>query len=209
MDPAPIEGLRARWHRSLASFAAAVESADAAFADLVARYGEPGRHYHTLDHVAAVLDVVDTFGGTDPALQLAVWYHDAVYDTRAADNEERSADLARTALAALGVPESVIREAARLIVLTKTHRAAEDDANGRLLLDADLSVLGAEPAVYDRYAAAIRREYARVPEADYRAGRGRILEGFLTRPRIYYRLEHAEPAARSNLRREIDALGRK
>jgi predicted metal-dependent HD superfamily phosphohydrolase len=209
MDPASIEGLQARWHRAVAGFAAARESVDAAFADLVTRYGEPGRHYHTLEHVAAVLDVVDALGGTGPALQLAVWYHDAVYDTRAADNEERSADLARTALAVLSILESVISETARLILLTKTHRAAEDDADGRLLLDADLSVLGAEPAVYDRYAAAIRREYAWVPEADYRAGRGRILEGFLARPRIYYRLEQVEPAARNNLRREIDTLGGK
>jgi predicted metal-dependent HD superfamily phosphohydrolase len=209
MDPASTERLRSRWQQTVGGFAAARESADAAFADLVARYGELGRHYHTLEHVAAVLDVVDTLGGTSPALQLAVWYHDAVYGTRAADNEERSADLAGTALAALGVPESVTRETARIILLTKTHRAAEDDGDGRILLDADLSVLGAEPAVYDRYAAAIRQEYAWVPEADYRAGRGRILEGFLARPRIYYRLDHAEPAARSNLRREIDTLSGK
>jgi len=140
---------------------------------------------------------------------LAVWYHDAVYDTRAADNEERSADLGRTTLAKLSVEPDVVQETARLILLTKTHRTTGDDTAGQLMLDADLSVLGAEPKDYDRYAAAIRREYAWLPEAEYRTGRCRVLEGFLARPRIYYRLEHAEGAARRNLRREIESLGGK
>src|SRR5262249_44897436 len=153
------------------------------------RYGEPGRHYHTLEHVGAVLDTLDSLGESTPALLLAAWYHDAVYDSRAADNEERSADLARATLAALGAPADGAAETARLSLLTKPHRTAEDDVAGQRLLDADLAVLGAEPATYDRYAAAIRREYAWVPEADYRAGRRRVLEGFLARPRIYHLLE--------------------
>ncbi len=208
MGAASVDVLSIRWLRTVYRFGTGAELAGATFADLTARYGEPGRHYHTLEHIAAVLDTLDSFGESPPALLLAAWYHDAVYDSRAGDNEERSAELARRSLATLGVPADVIEETARLILLTKTHRTVEDDAAGRRLLDADLAVLGADPQTYDRYAAAIRREYAWVPEADYRAGRRRVLEGFLARPQIYHLLKHAEAPARQNLRREADTLGR-
>jgi predicted metal-dependent HD superfamily phosphohydrolase len=187
-------------------------NADEAFADLVRRYAEPGRSYHTLDHIAAVLDTIEWLTGKPaPALLLAGWFHDVVYDSRASDNEERSADHARRTLASLGVNAAVQDEAARLILLTKSHTAAAaaDDESGQILLDADLAILGAEPAVYDAYAAAIRREYAWVSEADYRAGRRPILEKFLSRPRIYFTplmVARAETSARANLAREIAAL---
>ncbi len=206
MDLGSLKVVRGRWLRALAPFGGAAGPAEAAFADLAARYAEPGRHYHTLDHIAAVLDVLGDLGDSSTALPLAAWYHDAVYDPRAADNEGRSADLARAALPALGVPGEVVGETARLILLTKTHRAAAGDEAGQWLLDADLAVLGADPETYDRYAAAIRREYAWVPDADYRAGRRRVLEGFLARPRIFFHLKHAEAPARRNVRREVEAL---
>jgi predicted metal-dependent HD superfamily phosphohydrolase len=106
-------------------------------------------------------------------------------------------------------PSDTIDEAARLILLTRTHEAGPDDRAGRTLLDADLAVLSADEPAYDAYADAIRREYAWVPEADYRAGRRRVLERFLVRPRIYFTMEmaEAEPKARANLRREIGRLG--
>lgn len=207
MDTSTVKRLRERWWQTVAPFGAAAGGVDAAFADLAARYGETGRHYHTLEHIAAVLDTLDASGGASAALSLAAWYHDAVYDSRAADNEERSARLARGELLLLSVPSDVIDEAVRLIQLTKTHMAADEDATGQRLLDADLAVLGADPETYDRYAAAVRREYAWVPEADYCAGRRRVLEGFLARPKIYHLLKDAEMPARRNLRREADALG--
>jgi predicted metal-dependent HD superfamily phosphohydrolase len=203
MDPTSLDRLRPRWQQAVAPFGADARAVESAFADLAARYCEPGRHYHTLDHIAAVLDALDA---PSPALPLAAWYHDVIYDTRAADNEERSAELARAALPALGVPPDVVEEAARLILLTKTHRASEGDTAGWQLLDADLAVLGAEPAAYDRYASAIRQEYAWVPEGDYRAGRSRVLEGFLARPRLYHLRTDAEGPARRNLQREIAQL---
>jgi predicted metal-dependent HD superfamily phosphohydrolase len=180
------------------------------FADLAARYGERGRHYHTLDHIRAVLDHIDAlWPDAPPALRLAAWLHDVVYDSRAADNEERSADYARAVLPALGVPSDVIDETARLILLTRSHETDPDDRAGRTLLDADLAVLAADAPTYDAYAAAIRREYAWVPEPDYRAGRRRVLERFLVRSRIFLSMEmaEAEPRARDNLRREIAGFG--
>ncbi len=184
----------------------------ATFDDLAHCYGAPERHYHTLDHIAAVLETVRSLNGgpADPALEFAVWFHDVVYDTHAADSEERSAEHAAVLLNQLRIAENVIVETRRLILLTKTHQAAVEDSAGHMLLDADLAILGASAAEYDRYAAAIRREYAWVPEADYRRGRQRVLEQFLTRPRLYFtevlRVQR-ESAARDNLRREIAVLG--
>jgi predicted metal-dependent HD superfamily phosphohydrolase len=174
---------------------------------LARRYSEPHRHYHTLDHIAALWDLLPE---ADSALSLAVYFHDAVYDTRAADNEERSAALAGAMLQPLYIPADVRAETRRLILLTKRHEATADDADGRRLLDADLAILGAPPDAYDRYAAAIRREFAWVTEDDYRRGRRNVLENFLRRERPYFTeemRERREAQARENLRREIAALG--
>jgi predicted metal-dependent HD superfamily phosphohydrolase len=204
--------LEARWTGLLTALRCAPEPARHAFAAVAAAYSSPDRHYHALDHVRDVLDTATSlWGGADapPALLLAAWLHDVVYDTHAADNEERSADHARALLRPLGIPEALLDETARLILLTKGHRAEAGDRAGQVLLDADLAVLGADEATYDRYAAAIRREYAWVPEDRYRAGRAAVLADFLLRPRVYHTDEmyaRAEPRARANLGREIAAL---
>ena len=106
----------------------------------------------------------------------------------------------------LGVAASTIDETARLILLTRSHETGPGDRAGCTLLDADLAILAADSPTYDAYAEAIRREYAWVPEADYRAGRRRVLERFLVRPRIFFTMEmgQAEPLARANLVREIE-----
>ena len=142
----------------------------------------------------------------EPALLLAAWFHDAIYDSRAKDNEERSADLAAEMLAEMSVAD-VIAEVRRLILLTKTHDPADSDHAGQLLVDADLAILGTEPAEYQAYATAIREEYAWVPEEAYRAGRRAVLENFLRRPHIYRTaaLAGLEAAARRNLAAEVAA----
>jgi predicted metal-dependent HD superfamily phosphohydrolase len=197
--------MRQRWAALLAPFSAQPAAIEEAFVLLQTRYAEPHRHYHNLAHIQAVLDVLG-FISPSPALSLAAWLHDAVYDPKRNDNEEQSADLARALLPPLRVAPEIVEEAARLILLTKTHQADEADIEGKALLDADLSILSAPQAEYDGYAAAIRREYAWVPEADYRAGRAGILERFLTRQRIYHSPVMDEAAARRNLAREIAAL---
>ena len=208
MNAAPLE---ARWTGLLTALGCAPGPARAAFADLAARYAAPERYHHTLDHVHDVLDTAAALWGQGepPALTLAAWLHDVVYDSRAADNEERSAALADEMLQPLYIPADVRAETRRLILLTKRHAAAADDADGYRLLDADLAVLGAPPDEYDRYAAAIRREYAWVAEDDYRRGRRNVLENFLRRERLYFTEEvraRREAQARENLRREIGAL---
>ncbi|MCI4062990.1 metal-dependent phosphohydrolase [Micromonospora sp. R77] len=210
-----MDELIERW-RDAARAAGATDpgAVDRAGERLLAGWREPHRHYHTLDHLLAVLDVVDAYAGLArrPALvRLAAWAHDAVYDPRAAGdaNERASADLAAGLLAAAGTPADAVTEVRRLVLLTAGHTVTAGDPDGALLCDADLAILAAPPARYDRYAAAVRREYAHVPEPDFRAGRARVLTALLALP-ARYRLPplHArwEAAARANLTRELAAL---
>ena len=198
--------MRQRWHALLASWNIDPASADATYGEIAKRHAEPGRFYHTLDHVDAVLATVDRLvaAARDPnAVRLAAWLHDVVYDSRAADNEERSADFARALCERLSIP--VAERVASLILTTKTHDVA-DDPDALVLLDADLAILGADEAAYRRYADDIRREYAWVQEADYRAGRRKVLERFLAKPAIFRLLHPLEAAARRNLAAEIERL---
>lgn len=201
-----------RWTRLLTALNCPAGAIAPAFADLCERYSAAERHYHTLDHIRAVLDMVRTLGGAEemPALLLAAWFHDVIYDSRAHDNEEKSAVHARLVLQPLEVSPPILAETERLILLTKTHSPTPGDGPGAILADADLAILAAPESEYDSYAQAIRREYAWVPEASYREGRRAVLEHFLRRPRIYTMEEmftRLETAARNNIRREMAALG--
>lgn len=177
--------------------------------ELDQRYGEPHRRYHTRAHLAAVLDLVDELAGhaEDPdAVRIAAWFHDAVYDPERADNEERSARLAARMLADTDLPEAVVARVVRLVELTATHAPEEDDRDGQVLCDADLAVLGAEPEQYAAYAAAVREEYAFVPDAFFRAGRAEVLNGLLALPRLFHTpaaRERFEERARGNMRTEL------
>lgn len=208
-------GLLARW-RTAAIAAGAVSDVAvlAAGADLLDRWGEPHRRYHNLDHLAAVLAVVDAeleHAVRPDLVRLAAWCHDAVYDPRAGGdtNERASADLAAELLTGLGVPAEAVAEVVRLLLLTAGHRATPGDPDGALLCDADLAILASPAAGYDRYAAAIRAEYAHVPDPAFRAGRSAVLRNLLDLPRLFHTPALAgrgEQAARDNLRRELARL---
>lgn len=180
---------------------------------LEAAYAEPHRRYHTRRHIEDCLARLDAWPGLSAAerrlLTWAIWWHDAVYDPRAADNEARSAERARQELPALGATVAEAEEVARLIRLTSGHRVAPGDRLGAVLVSIDLSVLAAPPVVYDAYARAVREEYAHVPEAAWRHGRAAVLQRFLDAPVIFpdpaFRAAH-ETQARANLEREIASL---
>jgi predicted metal-dependent HD superfamily phosphohydrolase len=146
------------------------------------------------------------------AVQLAIWFHDAVYDPRAKDNEAKSAELAATLLHPLGVPAGTIDRVANLVKATAHLASAEAPAerDAAVLLDADLAILGAAEERYRRYAADIRKEYGFVSDADYRKGRAAVLKLFLGRPRIFHTpvmFEEGEARARANLAAELKELG--
>jgi predicted metal-dependent HD superfamily phosphohydrolase len=197
---------REQWNALLRSWGVAPSKADQTFEEIRKFYAGPGRFYHTLDHVLAVLATVESLAPHAKnlnGLKLAAWLHDVIYDSKASDNEERSTEYAERLCQELAIPEG--RAVAALIRKTKTHDAG-DDVDAQVLLDADLAILGASEAEYQAYAENIRREYAWVPEADYRKGRWQVLQKFLTRPRIYHFLSHLEQPARRNLAEEIARL---
>jgi predicted metal-dependent HD superfamily phosphohydrolase len=207
-----IRSLRLCWDRLAGPFTSDAGLAAAWFEELVISYSAPDRHYHRLAHIRQVLDTIALYqemAANPAALQWAAWLHDVVYDTRASDNEERSAAYAGHMLPRLGVPRSVVTAAEAFILQTKTHQASGGEFDSRLFLDADLAILGALDDSYNAYARAIRQEYAWVPEPDYRNGRARVLRGFLQRPRIYLTemlFAEREQQARLNLEREIAVL---
>jgi predicted metal-dependent HD superfamily phosphohydrolase len=179
--------------------------------DLLARYAEPGRAYHGVEHLhdcLAQLDAAPPDDADRDRVEAALWFHDAVYDPRTGDNEARSAELARTRLSAIGVPGTTAEAVAGLVLLTR-HLAPPESAEGRLLCDVDLSVLGRDPAAFDRYEAGIRAEYAWVPEAVYRRERATLLRRLVDRYPLYttpYFRERYEARARANLARSLAAL---
>lgn len=213
VSPERLDALQRTWVWHLQPDGIEPVAAYPVFDRLVAAHAEPHRHYHTLEHVAEVLRVVGRLGADLPnlrAVQLAVWFHDAVYDPKAKDNEAQSAAMAERELTALDVPADTVKRVSDLI--RSTAHFSGGDFTGPdfdVLHDADLAILGAAEARYRRYADDVRREYAWVPDADYRAGRTKVLESFLNRQHIYrievMRAEGDEPARR-NLRDEIGRL---
>jgi predicted metal-dependent HD superfamily phosphohydrolase len=180
--------------------------ADETFEDVCKHYTETGRFYHTLDHIGAMLETVASlasFSRNLNAVKLAVWLHDVFYDSRASDNELRSAEYAEELCEKASIREG--RLVASLILKTKTHEAG-DDPDAQVLIDADLAIFGASESAYRAYAKKIRQEYAWVPEPDYRIGRSQVLERFLTRPRIFHLLAHLEEPSRRNISAEIARL---
>lgn len=187
---------------------------EAVAAELLARWSEPQRKYHTVDHLRFMLGVIDENAGAadhPDLVRLAAWGHDAVYDPRVMGdgNEQASAILSARLLHRCAVPAAAITEVMRLVRLTAGHHVGEQDRDGALLADADLAVLARDPSSYAAYVAAVRAEYAHVPDDAFRGGRAAVLRGLLALPVLFRvpRLHLAwEETARRNLRRELAAL---
>lgn len=175
---------------------------------LLACHAEPQRRYHTQQHLAECLALFGesmAHAGHPAEVELALWFHDAVYDVHGHDNESRSAGLAHDAVLAAGVAPAVAERIHALVMATR-HAALPEGNDAQLVVDIDLAILAAGRARFDEYERQIRAEYAHVPEASFRAKRREILAGFLAREKIY-----ATPAlrarfeirARRNLQRAI------
>lgn len=163
--------------------------------ELTALYSQPTRHYHTLNHVNALLSLLDHhrhhFLDSD-TVEATIWFHDAIYDSRAKghDNELKSAQLAVERLTELGVDSDRVERIRGMIEATATHKLSSGSSTSdlsekgvvrdmALFLDMDLSILGAEEGEFDEYEAAVRREYDWVSEEAWREGRGKVLIGLL------------------------------
>ncbi len=202
--------LDARWHATWAALGA--NAPEAAWQQLRAAYAEPHRAYHTLEHILACLDVFDSVRdhATRPdEIEVALWFHDAVYDTRRSDNEAHSADWCDRVLSQQGA-EPAVRDRVRAMILATRHAEPPPPGDPALLVDVDLSILGEDEATFDAYEAAVRREYAWVPEPAFLAGRRKVLRMFLDRPHVFETAPiraRFEARAQANLRRSLARLG--
>ena len=194
--------------------------------DLLERYEQPHRKYHTSVHLSEMLTALKTLykrhhTATPRAVLLAAWFHDAVYEANPGDDEAASADLARTALTPLAstgfLTNREVTAIAHLIELTASHQLAdgiEEYTSGALtradaafFLDADLAILAADSPRYTRYVAGVRAEYAHYTPDAFTRGRAAILQGFLNRTAIYASdTAHLlwDAPARLNLRTELE-----
>ncbi len=198
------------WQRCWQGLAAQGEG-QALMQQLLAAYAQAPRAYHTLQHLAECLACLASCRHElrYPAeVEMALWFHDAVYDVYAQDNEARSAAWARQALAAAGVTEEALARIQALIMAT-CHSALPEPGDQQWLVDIDLAILGAEPARFAEYEAQIRDEYAWVPALVFAQKRAQILQGFLARPRIFSTDALAarfELPARRNLQAALQSL---
>jgi predicted metal-dependent HD superfamily phosphohydrolase len=183
------------------------------FEKLRAAYAERHRHYHSAEHIAhclAELDAIREIAREPDEVELALWFHDAVYATRSKDNESKSAEWAASFLADNAVDAARVRRVHDLIMAT-AHAAAPHDMDAQLLTDIDLSILGAGRETFGQFEKNVRREYWWVPGPLFRQKRAAILQSLLSRPSVYstaHFQERLENAARRNLAEAITALNR-
>lgn len=177
--------------------------------DLLARWSEAHRKHHTVAHLHEVLNAVGELAdsGVDfdrEAVELAAWFHDAIYEVGRDDNEDRSAEL----VCQLMPPSPIRNEVARLVRLTKTHQVGDRDINGAVLSDADLSVLGSDAPRYQAYAAAVREEYAEIPDDVFKPARAQLLSSLLDGSLFHTAAgqQRWEEHARRNIAEEIATL---
>ena len=204
MDIKPLEN---RWIR-LFDLGKQNEFVKQAFNHLVDRYAEKHRYYHTLEHIDACLKHLDQHADIIPGLvnvEIAIWFHDVIYDPKRNDNEAMSAEYAKVFLQSVGLRFLEIEKIEQLILLTK-HPAYPKLEDEKYLLDIDLSILGANKALYDSYEQGIRKEYAYVPNLLYKKGRKKVLNSFAKLERIFYTdyfYQKYESQARQNIARAL------
>jgi len=203
-----MKSLRDQWLKCFSDLT--LTAPDTVFDALIERYSEAHRAYHTLQHIGECFEQFDRIGDarSPGATGLALWFHDAIYDTHSSDNEARSAEWARSVLIEAGAASETIAAVETMILATR-HEANPQDHDAQILVDIDLSILGAGEERYREYETQIRQEYAWVEESMFRRGRTNILRQFLDRPSIYNTNDfraRLEARARDNLTRAIAAL---
>lgn len=180
--------------------------------DLVEHYDEPQRFYHNLGHIDALLQHFEPIQPqlNEPlAIELAIFYHDVIYDPKRSDNELQSANFFEKQLTPY-LPETLLNKVRGLILATQRHTFNDlENSDMAYFLDMDLAILGSPPTVYQAYAVAIRHEYHHIADKEYKQGRANVLTHFLQRPRLFFSdsfYVRFECQARINLAWELDQL---
>jgi len=177
------------------------------WSDIELFYNSPDRHYHNLEHIQDLLTKLDQWPEPCPernTIELAIWFHDIIYDTKKHDNEQASANLLIHHLR-----DHPLQAQASSLILATLHSEASTTPSAQILCDIDLSTLGAQTEVYQTYAQNIRKEYHLVPQKEFTEKRTQVLENFLNRNKIYH-TQHAQDLwqnqAKENLKKEIKSL---
>ncbi len=204
---ARAKAMEARWGALLERIGS---GAGGSWPVIAARYGEPARAYHNLDHIHRCFALLDAAPGVPDrdAVEAALWIHDLVYDPARRDNEEASARVGGALLRAHGVPSPLVERVQALVWATGHGRPPAEGA-ASWITDIDLSILGEDPAVFSEYDSAIRREYAWMPGGEFREGRKAVLESLLARQPLFrttWFQRRYEENARRNLRAALAAL---
>jgi predicted metal-dependent HD superfamily phosphohydrolase len=189
----------------------ATGDADEVYINLVRQYSESHRAYHTLSHIEhclVELEQVRQLATNPEAIELAIWFHDVIYDTEVGNNEERSADFAIEVMKKALLPDDFVRLVTNLVLVTK-HSLIIDDFDCQLIVDIDLAIFGQPEIVFFNYEKQIRQEYDWVFEEQFAAGRSAILKSFLERQRIYltdFFHDKYETQARRNIIQSLACL---
>jgi predicted metal-dependent HD superfamily phosphohydrolase len=205
--PTPLEWQHA-W-QTLGAMPANISMA--LYDDIIARYNETHRYYHTLQHLTeclAKLTELSDFAKQPAEIEIALWFHDAIYEPTQYDNEQLSAEWAKSAILAAGLSETLAERVYDLIMATQHHVQPNDD-DTQILIDVDLAVLGADSERFREYEQQIRQEYAFVPEATFRIKRAEILQRLLTQKTIFNTplfIQRYEQTARANLNLALEQL---
>ena len=199
-------GGRSRFMRLCGRMGISNHTANEAWSTLDSGYHEAHRYYHNFDHINAMLAAYDATGREDDSIEMAIWFHDAIYDPRSNTNERDSAALFSNTVGTAIDPETrIVIE--RLILATDPRRERSHDPAENFLIDIDLLVLSSNSDTYREYARRIREEYAHVTDDAFRQGRATVLAKYLQAP--IYATEHFRPseqAARKNLSAELEML---
>lgn len=204
--------LRAAWLSLTKRLDVEPKRAKKAFKSIRKCFEMPGRYYHTLAHIKAILGLIDTHESEieDPdRLRFVTWFHDLIYDSTRTDNEEVSAAMAEETMAFMGLPTDLIQQVSDLILRTEGHQTEGATPDEQLFLDFDLAILGTPPETYQQYAQDVRAEYGWVSTSAYVGGRKQVLEGFLDRAEIYSTdlgKSNWDENARTNLAWELNHL---
>ncbi|WP_017612854.1 HD domain-containing protein [Nocardiopsis salina] len=200
--------LRASWAR----LAGSSPEARAVGEELLGRWSEPHRRYHTLTHLwdsLRAVEILEHEAEHPDRVRYAVWFHDVVHEGRPGTDEEESALVADRLLTLMGRDRGQVADVVRLVELTASHAPGEGDADGAVLCDADLSILASGPDRYLEYTAAVRAEYGHLDDRVFRAGRLQVLRSLLERPDLFHTpfgRTHWEHRARANIGAEAGRL---
>ena len=190
----------------------ATKNVDSSYRQIKDLYRTPIRVYHNIRHVEHCLseyDAVSRLAVNPAAVEAAIWFHDAIYNSKVSDNEDKSASVAVSMLAAMGVGSKFCQDVRKLILHTK-HAGVPRTGDGKIIVDVDLAILGSVPAGFDKYENSIRKEYAWVDESVFWPKRAEFLRTLLSRKRIYvtdFFFKRYEARARMNMSQSIARVG--